>query len=163
MKRAIVSFDRDEEQDWIVHLGCGHRQHMRHDPPFSDRAWVLTEAGRRSRLGAMCDCVRCDRAEIPERARAYKRTKTFDESSVPAGLLANHATKAGVWGLIRVLAGELEYAIEGDESATRRLRPGDSPGVVVPEVLHRVQPVGAVRFFVEFHRVPAGAAEPPPT
>jgi hypothetical protein len=31
------------------------------------------------------------------------------------------------------------------------LVPG-TPGVIVPEVLHHVEPDGEVRFFVEFHR-----------
>lgn len=34
----------------------------------------------------------------------------------------------------------------------------DAPGTVVPELPHRVEPVGAVRFFVEFLRVPGPPA-----
>jgi len=54
-----VGFARDEEGQWVAMLECGHSQHVRHDPPLVTRAWVLTEAGRLSRLGAALACVRC--------------------------------------------------------------------------------------------------------
>ena len=43
-----------------LELDCGHFQHVRHDPPLTTRHWVLTEAGRASRLGFELDCRRCD-------------------------------------------------------------------------------------------------------
>jgi hypothetical protein len=39
---------------------CGHNQHVRHDPPWQVRPWVLTEEGRRTRLGVILNCVLCD-------------------------------------------------------------------------------------------------------
>jgi uncharacterized protein DUF3565 len=60
MHRIITSFERDDENHWRAILDCGHRQHVRHDPPLSTREWVLTEAGRASRLGFALDCKRCD-------------------------------------------------------------------------------------------------------
>lgn len=124
---------------------------MRHRPPFELRPWTLTDAGREGRLGTELGCVRCDRFELPRGFAPYKRTVDFDEHTVPAGLLHDHTTRAGVWGVIHVLAGQLRYVVEPPLAGERLLVPGD-PGIVVPEVLHRVQPVGAVRFFVEFHR-----------
>lgn len=91
---------------------------------------------------------------LPEDAVAYKRTPTFDERTVPAGLLRDHATRAGVWGRIRVEAGRLRYRIPGDEPVDIVLEPGID-GVVEPEVLHSVEPLGPVRFHVEFLRRPA--------
>lgn len=152
MERPILSFEQDEKGDWAARLSCGHRQHTRHNPPFAERPWVLDEAGRAARIGSCLDCVLCDREEMPADCQPYNRTKTFDETTIPAGLRANHSTKAGVWGLIHVESGELEYRIESDDASTRILRPGESPGTVVPEVLHRVAPKGRVRFFVEFWR-----------
>lgn len=35
----------------------------------------------------------------------YKRTPTFDEHTIPAGLRRDHRTRAGVWGRIVVEAG----------------------------------------------------------
>jgi hypothetical protein len=60
VKRQIIGFDNDEHGHWRVELDCGHFQHVRHDPPLTTRHWVLTEAGRASRLGFELDCRRCD-------------------------------------------------------------------------------------------------------
>lgn len=156
MNRPIIGFYRDEESHWVARLSCGHSQHTRHIPPFSQRPWVLTERGRDSRIGEALDCLLCDRGEMPEEHEAYQRTKSFSEKTVPAALTANHTTKAGVWGLIHVEAGELEYSIEdarlpSDCQRIERLRPGDR-GVVIAEVEHHVTPIGVVVFYVEFWR-----------
>jgi hypothetical protein len=60
VERAIVGFDRDDVGDWVALLGCGHRQHVRHRPPWQERPWVLTTEGRRGRLGTSLNCVVCD-------------------------------------------------------------------------------------------------------
>lgn len=60
MKRKIVAFDRDDENDWRAELECGHFQHVRHQPPLVKRPWVLTEEGRAAKLGAELDCKKCD-------------------------------------------------------------------------------------------------------
>lgn len=60
MKRRIQGFHRDEQGDWVADLDCGHGQHVRHNPPWSQRPWVLTGDGRTGRLGMELDCKRCD-------------------------------------------------------------------------------------------------------
>lgn len=60
MKQKITNFHRDSESHWVADLECGHAQHVRHDPPWTEREWVLTEEGRASRLGLELNCVRCD-------------------------------------------------------------------------------------------------------
>jgi hypothetical protein len=60
MKSAIAGFHTDEAGDWVAELACGHNQHVRHRPPFQNRSWVVSEAGRRSRLGVELDCKKCD-------------------------------------------------------------------------------------------------------
>jgi len=60
MKRRITDFETDDEGHWRAALDCGHFQHMRHDPPLTTRPWVVTEAGRASRIGFELDCKRCD-------------------------------------------------------------------------------------------------------
>lgn len=50
MKRKIVAFDKDKENDWRAELDCGHFHHVRHKPPLIRREWVLSEAGRREKL-----------------------------------------------------------------------------------------------------------------
>lgn len=93
-------------------------------------------------------------SELPLTVVPYKRTATFSEASVPAGLLHDHSTKAGTWGLIRVEEGQLRYEVTDPrrEPTSRVLTPDSEPGVVEPTILHRVQPIGAVRFHVEFLR-----------
>lgn len=93
-------------------------------------------------------------AKLADDLEFYKRTPTFTEATVPAGLLNDHSTKAGVWGLIRVEEGKLRYAVTDPRCApsTRTLGPADEPAVIEPTILHRVEPLGPVRFHVEFLR-----------
>jgi hypothetical protein len=63
MQRAIVGYEQDDRGDWIAELACGHRQHVRHQPPFFQRAWVLEAAGRQERLGTPLECRLCDEAD----------------------------------------------------------------------------------------------------
>lgn len=88
---------------------------------------------------------------LPEGVSAYRCTPEFDADSVPDALLREHATKAGVWGRIRVLEGTLVYHIEGPVPETHVLAAG-AEGIVEPETQHRVEPRGPVRFYVEFLR-----------
>jgi len=150
MQRPIIGFHQDDVGDWVAELRCGHGQHVRHKPPFWSRPWVLTAEGRTEKLGAELSCVLCDRFELPAGHVPYKRTAEFDQDSIPAGLLRDHSTKAGVWGVIHVVSGRLRYVIEPPLAGELLLDPTRS-GVVVPEVLHRVSADGEVRFFVEFH------------
>ena len=62
MKQAITGFHQDDQGHWVAELACGHNQHVRHDPPWQVRPWVLTEEGRRMRLGERLNCVLCDEA-----------------------------------------------------------------------------------------------------
>jgi len=59
MKRKIVAFRQDERREWIAVLECGHTQHVRHNPPFQERAWVLTPEGRQSFIGVAIECAEC--------------------------------------------------------------------------------------------------------
>lgn len=63
MRQPIVGYHRDEEEHWVARLACGHNQHVRHQPPWTERPWVTGEAGRRSRLGLELECVKCERGE----------------------------------------------------------------------------------------------------
>lgn len=86
---------------------------------------------------------------LPSTVKAYKQTPEFNQQTVPKGLLANHKTKAGTWGKIIVLEGQLQYTIEAPQE-TLTLS-SEKYGVVEPEVLHHVKPLGPVRFYVEFY------------
>ena len=70
MKRPIVGFEIDAEGDAIAVLACGHRQHVRHDPPWRMRPWAVTEEGRRGAIGRELDCPPCSREAGRNRASA---------------------------------------------------------------------------------------------
>jgi tellurite resistance-related uncharacterized protein len=93
-------------------------------------------------------------AALPPDVRAYKRTAEFTEADVPAALLKAHSTKAGVWGVIHVQDGRLAYRVTDPRRlrSERVLTPEGPPGLVEPTILHEVEPLGPVRFHVEFHR-----------
>ena len=57
--RRITGFHQDEENHWVAELECGHRQHVRHDPPWQIREWVTTADGRARALGTELRCVLC--------------------------------------------------------------------------------------------------------
>jgi hypothetical protein len=50
MNRKITGFHTDFENHWVAELECGHCQHMRHDPPWIERPWVMPQEGRNSRV-----------------------------------------------------------------------------------------------------------------
>ena len=60
MRQPITGFHQDEQQHWVADLACGHTRHVRHDPPWQNRPWVLTEEGRASMLAQLLDCKKCD-------------------------------------------------------------------------------------------------------
>jgi hypothetical protein len=66
MKRSITGFDLDDEGHWRAKLECRHYQHVRHEPPLRSREWVLSEAGRASRLGFDLDCKKCEEGLPPD-------------------------------------------------------------------------------------------------
>lgn len=59
VQQRIIGFHQDEYGDWVAELECGHGQHVRHDPPFQERAWVLTPDGRAKFIGVPVVCKLC--------------------------------------------------------------------------------------------------------
>ena len=89
----------------------------------------------------------------------YRSTPVFDEATLPAALRQEHRTKAGVWGVIRVLAGRLRFALS--DSGEEAILTPDRPGLVLPEQAHRVEPLGPVLMQVDFYDRPPGSISPP--
>lgn len=80
--------------------------------------------------------------------------KVFTATTIPSGLLKQHNTKKGTWGIIRVSKGKLEYAIHEPKSSVHILD-ANHFGVIEPMMLHQVKPLSEdVEFVVEFWRVP---------
>lgn len=88
-------------------------------------------------------------------AAPYRSTPVFDQETLPAGLRANHSTKAGVWGLIRVIEGRLRLTYV-DPPSEVTLAAGEA-GIVQPEQVHFVTPLGAMKMQVDFYNAPPGA------
>ena len=89
--------------------------------------------------------------ELPIGAQPYKRTPEFSEGTIPVGLLKEHSTRAGVWGVITIVSGTLRYVVP--ETGLDVILEPDKPGIVVPQQVHFIAPRGPVRFFVEFWRL----------
>lgn len=66
MKQSIVGYHKDEEDHWVAELDCGHFQHVRHDPPWTERNWTTTTEGRQSKIGFQLNCVKCDEHAPPD-------------------------------------------------------------------------------------------------
>lgn len=147
MDRRIVGFHADDEGDWVAELGCGHRQHVRHRPPFQVRPWVVDAEGRAGRVGTSLPCVPCDRAELPDGLVEVGRRGPWSAADVPRALRRGHQTPGGCWGLLRVLAGGATVVFlaargEGRSEAilsSRVLEPG-AVQPLPPGRWHRVDP-----------------------
>jgi hypothetical protein len=57
--QIIIGFHQDEQEDWVADLFCGHGQHVRHNPPWTLRRWVIEEQGRQQHLGTTLLCKKC--------------------------------------------------------------------------------------------------------
>jgi tellurite resistance-related uncharacterized protein len=154
----MLAFALDEEGEWIVHLDCGHRRHLRHRPPLVTTPWLLDPAEREARVGQSVECHRCARREWPDTLEAYKETRVFTEVDTPAGLLDDHRIKAGVWGRLEVLGGTLRLIFPAPIADAVELAPGEW-SAIPPELPHRVELMGSARFKVVFHRLQSVAAE----
>jgi tellurite resistance-related uncharacterized protein len=136
MLRPVVACSRAAIGEWLLQLSCGHAQ----------------QSQTESAPEAQVDCARCDRFELPAHFVGYKQTPLFNEATIPAGILNNHSTKAGVWAKIHVVEGRLRYRVPA--LAVDREVAAGQVDIVVPEVIHNVLPLGAVTFYVEFYRAP---------
>ena len=69
---SITGFHQDPAGDWVAELACGHTQHMRNRPPWQNRPWVVSEAGRAAKVGAAVECPTCPTPEPPADVRGAK-------------------------------------------------------------------------------------------
>ncbi len=149
MIRLIAGFHQDDDGDWVADLSCLHRQHLRHRPPFQDRAWVIDDLTRQKRVGSAIDCPLCDRAELPDDISLLRSAGPWDEHTLPPGLRRSHRTAEGEWGLLRVIEGGVNCAIETAPPTAVTLVAGDSQPIP-PEVPHLLVLTRSVRLMIEF-------------
>ncbi|MCW1401644.1 DUF1971 domain-containing protein [Novosphingobium sp. MW5] len=81
--------------------------------------------------------------------RPYRSTPVFDDLTLPQALRSEHSTKAGVWGVIRVIEGELRLTTI-DPPREQVLSPG-CPGLLEPQQPHFVTPLGPMRMQIDFY------------
>ncbi|WP_371920624.1 DUF3565 domain-containing protein [Pseudomonas sp. HMWF032] len=55
----LLDFRQDEHGHWVAVLSCGHTQHLRHQPPWQNRAWVLDAQQRQAQLDKAFACGWC--------------------------------------------------------------------------------------------------------
>lgn len=149
MRRPIVGFTQDGEGDWVAHLSCLHRQHVRHRPPFQDRSWVLVDAERQAHVGSDLECPLCDRTELPEDLHVVRTAGPWPADAVPAGLRRDHRVAAGTWGRLRVLEGSVTVSLAVEPPLTRTLLAGEEQPLP-PEVPHHLILGGPVLLAVDF-------------
>ena len=147
--RAIDGFHRDAQGDWVAELSCLHGQHVRHQPPFRERAWVTEAAGRAARIGSPIECPLCDLMELPAGLVHARTAGPFDTATVPAALRRTHLVAERTWGVLRVLEGAVDLVFETPEPVRLPLRAGDVQPLPsgTPHLL-RVE--GPVRLAVDF-------------
>lgn len=78
----------------------------------------------------------------------YRSTPVFDEISLPAALRSAHSLKAGTWGRICVIEGQLKLTY-CDTHAQVLLSPEVS-GLIQPQQLHFVEPLGPIKMRIDF-------------
>nr|WP_136162453.1 DUF1971 domain-containing protein [Sphingomonas flavalba] len=82
----------------------------------------------------------------------YRSSPVFDENNLPDALRHQHRTKPGVWGVLRVLDGEIALSFANGRP-TERLSPG-RPGLLYPDDPHWVTLNGPMRMQVDFYDRP---------
>ena len=105
-----------------------------------------------TRIGTPLDCPLCDRAELPDGLRRVRSGPEWDEHTIPAGLLRTHRVASGTWGRIVVRDGRLRFTASTEPTLHVIVGPGAFQAIP-PDVDHSVEPLGSVRFCIEFMAV----------
>ena len=85
----------------------------------------------------------------PGGPKPYRSTPVFDHDSLPGALRREHRTKPGVWGVVRVLEGKLKLTYV--EPPSEVIVSPEQPGLLLPDQLHFVEPVGEMKMQVDFY------------
>jgi tellurite resistance-related uncharacterized protein/adenylate kinase family enzyme len=131
--------------------------------------WAAQAAGEAC-AGATRRPLAATIVQMPGDAVAYKRLPAegaFTVDTMPRGLLSRHNTKAGVWGEIKVVRGQLQLrTLDGTlERVVLKAPEADlvgrpahfdqSIGIVAPRQYHEVAPLtDDMQMFIRFHSIP---------
>ncbi|MBT8768099.1 DUF3565 domain-containing protein [Metapseudomonas boanensis] len=61
----LIGLRQDDDGHWVAVLSCGHTQHLRHQPPWQSRTWVLDPEQRQAQLGRLFPCGWCAQGIAP--------------------------------------------------------------------------------------------------
>ena len=86
---------------------------------------------------------------LPAGLHLTRTTSEFTLATMPKGLRSAHRVADGVWGLLQVRAGTVDYVIE--KSGERRTVSSGEAQVIDPGLRHHIEPSEDARFVIEFH------------
>jgi ferredoxin len=72
---------------------------------------------------------------------------------MPAGLRSAHHLSRGTWGRIVVFQGQLRFVARTNPVTDVVVQPGCAQAIP-PDIDHQVQPLGPVRFSIDFFSIP---------
>jgi len=87
---------------------------------------------------------------LPNRVKPYSSTPVFDETSLPKGLQKSHCTKAGTWGVLRLLSGTLDFIIE--TTGKKRSMVAGEQQLIAPEEKHHVALNSSMTMQIDFYK-----------
>lgn len=90
---------------------------------------------------------------LPDGVEHVRTTDTFDNDTVPAGLLRAHRVADGVWGRLVVHSGTVVFVFDDDPEHPISVAAGESVAIP-PARQHHLELDEAATFAVEFHRLP---------
>ncbi len=90
-------------------------------------------------------------SRLPRSVVPYFRTQDFTDETVPERLLHDHVTRRGAWARLAVTDGYLRY-VELDNEEPPIIVEAGQHVVIAPNVHHRVELFGPVRFHLVFLR-----------
>ena len=151
MDKKIIGFHIDDEDDWVADLACGHTQHVRHNPPWTNRPWVLKEETRKPFLGTHLDCLKCNMPKMPANVYLVGSVECLDQQSLVEQYAGMQCNDKG-WIQIIVTEGELVYQLVTDK-LTGYVIDADLSAVVAPDSKFFLKPKGDVLFSLYRYQV----------
>ena len=101
-----------------------------------------------------------DEQRLPDGLEHVRTTDTFDNDTVPAGLLRAHRVADGVWGRLIVRTGTVVFVFDDEQGHPIAVSAGGSVAIP-PARPHHLELDAPATFAVEFHRPAGGGVAAP--
>lgn len=151
MDKKIVGFHVDEVGDWVADLECGHAQHVRHNPPWTNRPWVLETEGRKRSLGTLLDCLKCNMPQVPPSARQIGGSEVLNQQVIAKQYADIHRNDSDMWIRVVVTEGELVYQQVADKTKGYVIDP-EFAAVIAPGERFALREKGHVLFQLFYYQ-----------